>query len=531
VTAAALDRVPALDWVALAPVVAPVVGLLLVLAVDAVRPAGRSGERGGPAGRWPRLVADLVACGSLLAAGVAVAWLAADGGIRSTACVPGSGAALPACSYTVSGLTLALQGLVVGAALVCLLLALGGPGAQDRGVHHSLLLAATAGALAVAGARDLATLVVAFETASLPVVGLVALRRDAQGAQAAVSFLLTAVGSLAVLLLGVAMIYAATGSLHLDGIATALSDPGSAGPGSAGLPDGGGAVRQVRAVAGVGALLAAAGIGFKLSAVPFHLWTPDTYAGAPLPVAAFLSVVSKAAGAAALVVLVGIGLPALAGIWAPALAVVAVLTMTVGNLVALGQRVAVRLLAWSTVAQAGWVLLPLAAAGSGTPGAVRAAVTASVGYLVAYSVAGLAAFAVVVLLARHHPAGEEHTLEAYRGLARREPVAAAVLGFALACLAGLPPGIMGLVAKVVAVRPVVDAGVWPVAVAAAVNLILGLAYYVRWAGLLVGRPEVEPPTWRVSIPEGMALGAAAASCLALSGLGQVIAAVIPGSLR
>ena len=523
-TAAVLDRVPALDWAALAPVLAPVVGLLLVLVVDAVRPAAR----------WSRLLADLLAFGSLLVAGVAVTWLAADGGTRSTGCVPGDGVLLPACSYTVSGLTLALQGLVVGSAVVCLLLALGGPGAQDRAVHHTLLLAATAGALAVAGARDLATLVVAFETASLPVVGLVALRRDAQGAQAAVTFLLTAVGSLAVLLLGVALIYAATGSLHLDRIATALADPsfGLAGPGQPGV---GGAAApasdRVRVVAGVGALLAAAGIGFKLSAVPFHLWTPDTYAGAPLPVAAFLSVVSKVAGAAALVVLLGIGLPALAGTWAPAVAVLAVVTMTVGNLVALTQRVAIRLLAWSTVAQAGWVLLPLAAAGRGTSGEIRAAVTASVGYLVAYAVAALAAFAVVVLLARHHPTGEEHTLDAYRGLARREPVAAAVLGFALACLAGLPPGIVGLVAKVVAVRPVVDAGVWWVAVAAAVNVILGLAYYVRWAGLLVVRPEVEPPRWRVSVPEGLALGAAATACLVLSGLGQVIAAVVPGTLR
>jgi NADH-quinone oxidoreductase subunit N len=486
--------------------------------VEAVRPGGRA-----TAG-WVRRVLDRVAFGSLLAAGAAVAGLAADGGIRSTGCVPGDGVVLPACSFTVSGLTLALQGLVVAAAAVCLLLAIGGPGAQDRAVHHTLLLAATAGALAVAGARDLATLVIAFETASLPVVGLVALRRDAQGAQAAVTFLLTAVGSLAVLLLGVALIYAATGSLHLDRIATALADPsvvdGTAGAGT-----------RVRAVAGVGALLAAAGIGFKLSAVPFHLWTPDTYAGAPLPVAAFLSVVSKAAGAAALVVLLGIGLPALAGVWAPAVAVAAVATMTVGNLVALNQRVAVRLLAWSTVAQAGWVLLPLAAAADGTPGRVRAAVVASVGYLVAYAVAGLAAFAVVVVLARHHPTGEEHTLDAYRGLARREPVAAAVLGFALACLAGLPPGIMGLVAKVVAVRPVVDAGVWWVAVAAAVNVILGLAYYVRWAGLLVVRPEVEPPTWRVSFPEGLALGAAAMACLVFSVLGQVIAAVIPGPLH
>ena len=106
-----------------------------------------------------------------------------------------------------------------------------------------------------------------------------------------------------------------------------------------------------------------------------------------------------------------------------------------------------------------------------------------------------------------------------------------MLGFALACLAGLPPGVMGLVAKVVAIRPVVDAGVWPVAVLAALNVMLGLAYYLRWAGLLVLRSEGAPPTWRVTVPEGLALGAAAAGCLALSVFGQVIAAAVPGALR
>ncbi len=192
------------------------------------------------------------------------------------------------------------------------------------------------------------------------------------------------------------------------------------------------------------------------------------------------------------------------------------------------QRVAVRLLAWSTVAQAGWVLLPLGRgwrpqrpAPPGRPSA------ASVGYLVAYVVASLAAFAVVVVFARHHPAGEDHTLEAYRGLARREPVAAAVLGFALLCLAGLPPGVVGLVAKVVAVRPVVDAGVWWLALVAAANVALGIVYYVRWTALLVVRPDGVPPTWRVTTAEGVALGASVALCVGFSVLPEVVAGLVP----
>jgi NADH-quinone oxidoreductase subunit N len=282
-------------------------------------------------------------------------------------------------------------------------------------------------------------------------------------------------------------------------------------------------------------LLAIAGVAFKLSAVPFHLWTPDTYAGAPLPVAALLSTVSKAAGAAAVVVLLVVGVLPVAGSWAPVVGVLAAVTITVGNLVALRQRIAVRLLAWSTVAQAGWVLLPLAGASAATSREAREAAAGAVGYLAAYVAATLAVFAVVVVLARHHRAGEEHALDAYRGLARREPVAAAVLAFGLACLAGLPPGIMGLVAKIVAVRPVVDAAAWPLALVAAANVALGLVYYLRWGALLFGAPDGPlpdaVPTWRVRPAEGLALGAAAAACLVLSVWPQLVAGVVPGVVR
>jgi NADH-quinone oxidoreductase subunit N len=178
-------------------------------------------------------------------------------------------------------------------------------------------------------------------------------------------------------------------------------------------------------------------------------------------------------------------------------------------------------------------MLPFAAADA-TPASLTAAMSASIGYLLAYVVASLAVFAVAVLVARHHPAGEEHSLEAYRGLARSEPVASAVLVFALTCLAGLPPGVMGLIAKLVVLRPLVDRGVWAMAIVAALNVAIGLAYYLRWAGLVIARPVVEeqrPLRWRVRPAEGVALGAAAAGCVALSVGGQLIAGVLPGLIR
>jgi len=521
--------VPPVDWTALLPVIAPVAALLLVLVVDAVAPAAmrQNGSR-------LRSVLDAVCLAGLLVAAGGVSWLARDGvgGTRGDVAMfcttPASGTGgpefvVPDCAYVASQLTLTLQAVVLAAAVVTLLLTLHGPGASDRVAHHVLFLTAVSGGLALAGARDLISLLVAVELSSLPAVALVALRRDARGAQGALAFLLTAIGSLGMLALGAGLLLLATGSLYLQRISLVLS--------VSAMPDG------VRAVASLGVLLAVAGLGYKLSAVPFHLWTPDTYAGAPLPIAAFLSVVSKAAGLAAVVVLLGVGVAPMAEVWAPVVGGVAALTMTVGNVMALRQRIAVRLLAWSTVAQAGWVLLPLAAAGTraqvagGVASGTRQAVAASVGYLVAYAAASLATFAVVVVFARHVAAGEGHALEDYRGLARREPVAAAVLGFGLLCLAGLPPGVMGLVAKLVAVRPVVDAGAWLVAVVAAVNVALGVAYYLRWAALLVAAPSgAAVPTWRVRPAEGLALGAGAAACLAFSLFPDAVAAVLPGAL-
>ena len=229
------------------------------------------------------------------------------------------------------------------------------------------------------------------------------------------------------MLMGVSLVYGATGSVFLEQIDGALA--------------GGIEARQV-AVAGT--LLTVVGLAFKVAAVPFHMWVPDTYVGAPVAVAAYLSVVSKAAGFAGLILVLDLRARPVRRRVGAGRGVLAALTMTVGNVLALRQRHAIRLLAWSSVAQAGYILVPFGAAASG--GRV---VGASMGYLAIYAFLNLSAFAVAAVVGTRYPA---QRLSDYRGLVRDEPGAGWPLAFALVALAGLPPGVVGLLAKVVVLR-------------------------------------------------------------------------------
>ncbi len=466
--------VQSVDYTAIAaPLIVAGLALLLLL-LDAFLPPAR------------RQVTGVLAALGLVGAAATLVPLVGDR--RQTFCVPGKGLVLPACSYAVDDLTLVFQALVLAGALVVVLLSLDTVRLSriPPGEYWFLLLASVSGALTLAASRDILTLVVSLEVVSLPAFALVALRRfDGRASEAALKLFLVSVVSTAVMLFGLALVYGVTGAVHLDRIATALDAGGR---------------RDTILVLGV--LLAIAGFGFKVAAVPFHFWAPDTYEGAPVPVAAYLSVVSKAAGFVGLALLLTRGFAPYADIWGPTLAVLAALTMTVGNLAALRQTRAVRLLAWSSVAQSGYMLVPLGAAGVGH---VDDVLPATVAYVLAYAVMNLGAFAVVTLVGRHRPA---NTLEDYRGLMRTEPLTAAALAFALACLAGLPPGLLGLFAKVVVFRAPVDRGVGWLAVVMAVNVALGLFYYLAWAARLFTRPESarRPPSYRISWSDGLAIG-------------------------
>jgi NADH-quinone oxidoreductase subunit N len=307
------------------------------------------------------------------------------------------------------------------------------------------------------------------------------------------------------MLFGLSLVYGVTGQVYLDRIATALDDPAAGNPALL-----------------LGVAISIAGFAFKVAAVPFHFWAPDTYVGAPVPIAAYLSVVSKAAGFVGLSVLLTIGFAPYADVWAPVVAVLAAVTMTVGNLVALRQRRAVRLLAWSSIAQSGYMLVPLGAAGKGN---IADVLPATVAYVLAYAVMNLGAFAVVTLIGRRRPA---NNLDDYRGLGRTEPFIGFALAFALACLAGLPPGLLGLFAKVVVFQAPVEQGTGWLAVVMAVNVVVGLYYYLAWAASLYakagseGAPALRPPSYRISWSDGTAIGITLGAALAFSFVPQMI---------
>nr|WP_296065866.1 NADH-quinone oxidoreductase subunit N [uncultured Actinoplanes sp.] len=452
------------------------------------------------------LLADLIAgrraltFSALTAGGVATAVCAiVVGGSRGgTFCAPDGGA----CSWVPS--PLAAVAAVVFALLTLGVLALSVPslrlGTAPAGEFCFLLASSMAGGVVIGYAGDLITLIVGLETLTLPLYILVGLRRFAPGervstapAAASVTFLLISVISTAIALLGMALNYAATGALHLDRLVA------------------GSGVTAPVAAAGVGLLVI--GLAFKVAAVPLHAWAPPTYEGAPLPIALYLSTASKLGGIVALAAIVS-------RLDASAItAILAVLTMTIGNLVALRQTRMVRLLAWSSIAQAGYILAALALGASG--------VAAAAAYAVFFVVLEFLAFGVVAAL--RPPGADGGDILAYRGAGRRSPWLGAAMVLALAGLAGLPPGLAGLFAKVTVIDVLIDQGWGWLAGVVALNAVIGLAYYVRVAatlysgpprvGIAVADPELleaaTHPRLPVTRPVAAALLLAAAVAVAL----------------
>lgn len=433
-------------------------------------------------GRRGAVIGSAVA-GSLA---TAVCALAVSGRADTTFC---TGAA---CSWVLSPSAAVVAVLFAG--LTAGVIALSAPslrlGVAPPGEFCFLLTSAMTGGVVIGYAGDLITLIVGLETLTLPLYVLVGLRRFAprervttEGTSAAITFFLVSVVSTAIALLGAALLYASTGALHL----TLLTSDGLFGE-----------------LATVGAALLVVGLAFKVAAVPLHAWAPSTYDGAPLPVTAYLSTASKLGGVVALAAVV----PRLDT--GALIATLAVLTMTVGNLVALRQTRMVRLLAWSSIAQAGYILAPLAAGAAG--------VGAALAYAGFFVVLEFIAFATLVAL---RPAGADGgDLAAYRGAAKRSPWPAAAFVLALAGLAGLPPGLAGLFAKVTIVDTLIGTGWGWLAGVVAVNAVIALAYYLRAAATLYAGPvgvavaDLRPPKLPISWPVAAAtIGAVAVAVL------------------
>ncbi len=333
-------------------------------------------------------------------------------------------------------------------------------GRYYQGEYYFLLLTSFLGCLLMPSSRDLLLLFLSLELVSAPAFLIAAFRKtDVRSTEGGLKFFLIGVLSTAVMLYGMSLVYGLTGATGLRELAARLAE----------LPAGQGSL----VLAAI--LLVVAGFAFKVSAVPFQFWAPDTYEGAPVPVAAFLAVASQAAGFAGLLQLMFQAFAGQADLWAPVFAALSVATMTVGNLIALQQRQAIRLLAYSGIAQSGYMLLPFALAGA-DPAIDRAAFAATVTYILIYAVMNLGAYAVCVAVARERPG---LLFPDFAGIVRRAPVLAVGMTLFMVSLAGVPPT-GGFWAKFFVFTAAIERGgigVWLAAVMV-VNSVISLYYYV-----------------------------------------------------
>src|SRR5580765_2275752 len=320
------------------------------------------------------------------------------------------------------------------------------------GEFYFLILCATLGMMIMAGGIDLITIFIGLETMAVSFYILAGfIKPNQRSNEAAVKYFLLGAFSLGILLYGMSLMYGLSGTTNLRTMATAFV----------------GQERDPRLVLAV--ILVVAGIGFKIAAVPFHMWAPDVYEGAPTPVTAFLSVGSKAASFAMLLRIFLEGLPAMSADWRLLFEVVAIVTMTVGNIAAVTQSNVKRMLAYSSIAHAGYVLIGIVA------GTARG-ITATLVYLFIYSFMQLGAFAVIVVLRRGDVAGEE--LRDFSGLAFRNPFAAFAMLLFMLSLGGIPPT-AGFMGKFWLFGAAIDAQYYGLALIGVLNSAISLYYYIR----------------------------------------------------
>jgi NADH-quinone oxidoreductase subunit N len=359
---------------------------------------------------------------------------------------------------------------------------------------YPLLLFALLGMVLLAAASDLLVVFIALEILSLSLYVLAGQTRRLAAQEAAMKYFLLGAFSSAFLLYGIALCYGATGTTNLLGIARATGDPTGDG---------------TLLLAGVGLL--AVGFLFKVSAVPFHMWTPDVYQGTPTPVAAFMAAATKVAAFAVFLRVFAGALGGLVVSWRPVIAAVAVVTMLVGAALAVVQTDLKRMLAYSSISHAGYLLVGVAAAAT-----VPAGVSASMFYLLVYAFMVMGAFMVVQYVSRLGPPDddavrERSSLEDYRGLARRHPWAAGLLAVFMLALTGIPP-LSGFWAKYYVFLAGIEAGLTWLVVVAVISSVISAFFYLRVLVVAylqepVGDAEAEAAPGRTTAL-GLALGLA-----------------------
>lgn len=473
---------PTIDYHAIAPEIVLAVGICSIIVVDLFTSRAK---------KW--LTASLTGF-VLLGALIPVITLAvSDVSVRS----------LFDGRYVVDEFALTLKALFLIAGYVIVLLSQNHveEGDYHQGEYYALMLTSLTGMVMMASSRDLVSIFVALEMLSIPAYMLAAWRkRDRKSNEAGVKYYLLGVFASALMLYGMSLLYGVTGSTLLADIGSKITTSGS----FAGV--------EVLAV-----VFVIVGFAFKVSAVPFHTWAPDTYEGAPLPVTAFLSVASKAGGFVALVTVIYVGFPEAKDVWQPLLWVLAVATMTLGNLVALRQTNIVRMLAYSSISQGGFILMPLAVAGDAAGPALRAVVV----YLLVYAAMNLGMFAVVIAATRTTRSGEISSLG---GLFSYAPGIGVLMTIFLASLAGIPP-LGGWIAKFAAFRAVLEAGTgwaYAIAVIGAVNSVIAFGYYGNVMREVWMKPTPNGETTPVRTPSSLV------AAMTITGIATLVLGVLPG---
>lgn len=381
----------------------------------------------------------------------------------------------------------AFRVLILFAAGISCLLSVRVPGVGDRGEYYALLLISAMGMSLMSAASDLIMLYLAIETTSIPLYILAGfLKADDRSTESGIKYFLFGALTSAVMLYGFSLLFGFAGETNLYELAAGLRSA------------------HVSPIAlGAAALLVLVGFGFKVAAVPFHFWTPDVYEGAPTPITAYISTASKAAGFAVLLRVMTLAFPAIEGFWAPMLGAMAAATMTLGNVLAIAQKNIKRLLAYSSIAHAGYALIGLVALSNFGNGSMFF-------YLLAYIITNLAAFAIVIVFA--NSAGSEEIAD-YAGLSRRSPWLALALLVAFLSLAGMPP-LAGFVAKVYVFAAAVESGLVWLAFVGVLNAIVGLYYYLTVLKVVyLYRSEHEDQPIAVPRPQAIALAACVGAIL------------------